>query len=101
MAPKSRLQRIADEMVKQVRDAKLSKAWVSHTLPGGLDLIYSKAEEQRRLALRRIGVQPSDHEIDICGDVFGVPDETYPHRYTRKDPAGTYHVAELVWREYA
>lgn len=96
---RTKLQQIAQEMVTKVQTAPLDRAWVQHTLPGGLDLIYSKAEEQRRLALRRIGVQPSDHEIDICGDVFGVPEETYPHRYTRKDPAGTYHVAELVWRE--
>lgn len=98
---RTKLQRIAAEMIDKVQAAPVSKAWVQHSLPGGLDLIYSKAEEQRRLALRRIGVQPSDHEIDICGDVFGVPEETYPHRYTRREPAGTYHVAELVWREYA
>ena len=97
---RTKLQKIAAEMVQRVRDAQLEKAWVQHTLPGGLDLIYSKAEEQRRLALRRIGVQPSDHEVDVCVDVFGVPSETDPARYTRKDKAvGTYHVAELVWRE--
>ena len=101
MAPKCKLQQIADEMVQRVRDAQFEKAWVQKTLPGGLDLIYSKAEEQRRLALRRIGVQPSDHEIKVCVGVFGVPEETDPHRYTRKADAGTYHVAELVWREYA
>lgn len=100
MAP-SKLKRIADEMRTRVSAAPLDKAWTMHTLPGGLDLIYSKAEEQRRLALRRAGVQPSDNEVDICADVFGVPPETPPARYVRKDKAAgqTYHVVELVWRE--
>lgn len=96
MAP-SKLKQIAAGMRQSVSRAQ-PPAWTEHTLPGDLQLILHRPDdEQWRLLLRRQRVSPSPTEITICANVFGVPEGTEPVVYTKKP----YQVAELTWREYA
>lgn len=102
---RTKLQQIADGMRHSVQAAQLSKAWTSHTLPNGLELIYSRDQDQYRLALRSCATLPAPEDIDTIADVFQVPAETPPNTYTRKLPhpesgrVVKYEVLELVWRE--
>lgn len=103
--PRSKLQFIAANMIDGVRTAPTVKAWSKHTLPGGLEMIYSKDFDQFRLALRREGVPPSATDVNVCAEVFGVPVDTVPNAYIRQEEQlstgrkARFHVVELVWRE--
>ena len=74
----SKLQVIANRMRASV--AGRAFGWTQQTLPGGLDVVLSHNGEKWRLALRREKVFPSQVEMGILCDVFGVAEGTEPQR---------------------
>ena len=74
----SKLQMLAERL----RTAVAAKpfGWANHTLPGGLDRVFSHNGEKWRLALRREKVFPSEVEADILTRAFGVAEGTEPKR---------------------
>lgn len=79
-------------------------------LPRGLELVMQRHVEDSgavrwRLALGRTDVVPSEEEIRICSEAFGVPAGTeHTVRTTeRKNPKtgsiNTWYVAEMYWYE--
>ena len=101
---KSMLERMALEMRQLLTHTQAR--WVHRKLPGGLELVLQRTDDQWRLALARRETWPSDNEVLTCARAFGVPDpenvDPTPHRKPRqvsKNRAEAWHVMEIFWRE--
>lgn len=99
----TKLQNIADRMRRAV--LAHDPAWTAAALPGGLDMVLSRADDSWRLALRREQVPPSQTEIVILREVFGVPDDTEVRSSTKSEPHPVtkrimrWQIVEILWRE--
>lgn len=102
---KTKLQTIADNMRRPLATAPNGCGWVRVTLPGGLDIIMERRHDAWRLALRRLDVDPSANEGEICASRFGVAEGTEPSRLTKVEtiPATreklAWHILEYRWIE--
>lgn len=104
---KTKLQQIADQMVATLvnGDELADGRWIHRKLPNGLEIVLQKTGNQRRLALAREDVNPSQHEVSQCYSAFAVPEGTevsYIKRASYHGKMGRqklYHVAEMEWIE--
>ena len=100
-AAEMRLAKIASAMVAQVASTgKHAHQRLAH----GLELVLQSTEGHFRLALGREAVYPSDTEVPVCREAFGVPDGAEEGKVlkTRHHPKTgrviAYHVVEMTWR---
>lgn len=95
------LQRIAGDMRTTL--TATNARYVHYRLQRGLEVVLERRDRGFRLALGRVGVPPSDTEIELCQQAFAAPPDVEPQRLTKtrsgKTGAMTYHVAELYWSE--
>ena len=99
----NQLTAIAAEMRALITDAGASYA--HRRLAHGLELVLLRRGQQWRLALGRPGVRPSEQEVAVCMEAFGVAPDTEWH-YDQKYKTGklrnqgvVYHLAEMFWTE--
>lgn len=88
-----------------------SQRGAHHRLPRGLEIVMQRHVESSgamrwRLALGRQDVAPSDEEIAICRNAFGVPEGTeHTAAQTKNRPSKktgkliTWHIVEMYWYE--
>ena len=80
--------------------------WDRTKLANGLDIILHRVDDTRwRLALARVGVYPSDMEVEIIRDTFDVPDAAEEarsekqHTHPKTGRTITYRRVEITWQE--
>lgn len=100
----SKLSDMATGMKKSLAKAPHGYGWVRSMLPGGLEIILDRKHERYRLILRREWVYPSDTEVQVCAEVFGLADSEPIRRVVRStaDVTGRkidWHHVEFTWRQ--
>ena len=104
----SKLDAIADRMRSHITS---TGAMYSHQrLEHGLEIVLQRHVESNgamrwRLALGRVDVAPSEDEITICRNAFGVPVGTEHSEVKSKSRTGktgivsNWHIVEMYWYE--
>lgn len=100
------LPELANQMRSLLVEGDRGHVWI--VLPRGLTIVmeHSKAKRKWRLAIGRIGVEPSQTEIDVVARAYNVPAGTEWKWQKRKDKRPkathiTYQLAECTWIEEA
>ena len=79
--------------------------FVHRRLARGLEIVLQRDDHKWRLALGRTDVAPSDSEIEICRDAFGVPEGTEVSNVSKKrwnpktGTATLMYVVDMTWTE--
>lgn len=93
------------EIAAEMRVAVDGRAtgWTEASLARGLYVAFGHRESRYRLVLRREGVYPSEQEVEIVCQAFGVPVGTEPAQRMSKDWSKGYkrlmYAIELRWTE--
>lgn len=91
------------EIAKEMRAAVGTRGSRVVWLPRGLEIVLFRNEERFLLKVRREGVYPSEREVEIVCQAFGVPVGTEPAQRIAQDWSKGYkrlmYTVELAWTE--
>jgi len=103
MPKKTKLQLIAESMLAILEQP--GNHWRHKKLPRGLEILFERKDSTLRLELAREDVSPSQHEIRLCREAFGVPASVEVDMvqrlayHVKTNRRIIYHVAEMSWIE--
>lgn len=99
---RARLEAIAEKMIsfaaEHPRPNTRPISDYQKSLSGGLVLTYTHRGDSRKLSLTRAGVDPSLREVEICRDVFNVPEHAYKSFAVQMVGINKYHIIRLEWQ---